>query len=82
VAIAAATLAVAALFQPLRRRVQAAVDRRFYRSRYDAVRTVEAFASRLRSEVDLSQLTGELSAVVEQTLQPTSVSVWLRQTPR
>jgi hypothetical protein len=71
-------LAVATVFQPARRRVQAAVDWRFNRRRYNAVRTIDAFSARLRQQVDLDILTAELLGVVEQTMQPTQVSLWLR----
>ena len=78
-AVAGSTLLAAALFQPLRRRVQRLVDRRFNRARYDAERTVAAFASRLRDEVDLQQLRAEILANVAHTVEPSSVSLWLRE---
>jgi hypothetical protein len=78
VVVAGSTLAVAALFQPLRKRVQAAVDRRFNRRRYDSDRTADAFSIRLREELDLQTLNTELLTVVNETLQPVSVSMWLR----
>jgi hypothetical protein len=77
-AVAGATLAVAALFQPARHRIQQAVDRRFNRAKYNAATTIEAYSVRLREEVDLDTLSTELLAVVDQTMEPTRISLWLR----
>jgi K+-sensing histidine kinase KdpD len=81
-AVAGATLAVAAVFSPLRRRVQGLVDRRFNRRRHDAAQTIAAFSARLRDQVDLDTLSVELVTVVDQTMQPTQASLWLRPRPK